>query len=106
MKTMCLWQAVAKKCLDQAGFQVQIIDNTHNHSLVVSLSALPKHRIAAIALEERAKIKEGHNLGYSLSQILRAICIANLDSVLIQHDIYNLLASLRIKELNSQTLVK
>ena len=104
MKNMRLWKAVAKKCLNQAGFQLQIIDNTHNHGLVVSLSALPKHKIAAMTLEERAKIKEEHTLGYSPSQILRAIR-RNSNFALILRDIYNLLASLRIKELNSQTLV-
>jgi len=52
--------------------------------------------------EERAKIKEGHTLGYSPSQILRAIRTGNPNSALIPRDIYNLLASLRIEELNGQ----
>jgi hypothetical protein len=56
--------------------------------------------------EERAKIKEGHTLGYSPSQILRAIRAGNSNSALIPRDIYNLLASLRIEELNGQTPVE
>jgi hypothetical protein len=47
-----------------------------------------------------------NQLGYSPTAILNALRQANLDSLLLPRDIYNLLYSLRLDELKGSTLVE
>jgi hypothetical protein len=58
------------------------------------------HRIAAMAPLEKAKVKEMQSLCHTLKQILRALQKGNPNCALIPRDIYNLLSSLQIEELN------
>jgi hypothetical protein len=55
----------------------------HNHSLVATLSALPAHRIAAMSLEEKEKVKKMQSLCHTLKQILQALRQDNLECSLI-----------------------
>jgi hypothetical protein len=47
-----------------------------------------------------------NQLGHSLTAILNALRQANLDSLLVPWDMYNLLYSLRLDKLKGSTLVK
>ena len=100
MKTDCRFSIVAKKCPE--GWKVEVQDNNHNHGPIAVLSALPQHRIAALQSQERLLIRDMSTLGHSPTQILDAIRKGNPNSNLIPRDIYNILASIRIEELNSQ----
>jgi hypothetical protein len=84
----------------------QITSADHNHDAVVSLSALPHHRIGAITQEERQKLTDINQLGHSPTAILNALRQANPDSPLVPRDIYNLLYSLRLDKLKGSTLVE
>jgi hypothetical protein len=106
MKTDCQFRVDALKLDGDAGWQVEVIKNTYNYKAVVALSALLMHRIAAITLLQKAKVKEMQGLCYSLNQILHALQKNDLKCALIPQDIYNLLATLRIEELNGQSLVE
>jgi hypothetical protein len=68
--------------------------------------SLPQHRVAAMTLEERAIVKDMSALGHNPRQILNKLQQANQDSQLILQDVYNLLASLCVKELSGKTLVE
>ena len=78
----------------------------HNHDAVVSLSALPHHRLGTITQEERLKVANMNQLGHSPTAILNALWQENLDSALVPRDIYNLLYSLRLDELAGSTPVE
>jgi hypothetical protein len=106
MKTDCPFRVDASKLDYDAGWQVEVAKNTHNHKAVAALSALPMHRIAAITLLQKAKVKEMQGLCYSPNQILHALQKDDLECALIPRDIYNLLASLRIEELNGQSPIE
>jgi hypothetical protein len=97
MKTRCKFQAVARK--EQGNqWRLEILDNNHNYDAVAALSALPQYRIAAMTLEEKAKVKQMRSENHSASSILISLRNTNLDSMLVAQDIYNLLASLRVEE--------
>jgi len=81
-------------------------EGRHNHGPVTALSALPAHRIASMTLQEKSRVKEMQTLYHSPSQILQTLHKDNPDCVLIPRDIYNLLASQRIDELNGQTPIQ
>ena len=78
----------------------------HNHDAVVSLSALPHHRLSAITQEERLKVGNMNQLGHSPTAILNALRQANPDSASVARDVYNLLYSLRLDELARSTPVE
>jgi hypothetical protein len=63
--------------------------------------AFTVYQIAAITIQEKARIKEIYSLYFTLTQILYFLLKDNLNSVFILQDIYNLLASLQIEELDS-----
>jgi hypothetical protein len=42
---------------DQSGWQVTVLENNHNYGPIAALSALPRHRVAAMTTEERLKVK-------------------------------------------------
>jgi hypothetical protein len=104
MKTDCRFSVVAKKCPE--GWKVDVQNNNHNHGPIAALSALPQHRIAAMNSQERAILRDMNALGYSPTQILDAIRKSNPESNLIPRDIYNLLASMRVEELDGKTPVE
>jgi hypothetical protein len=104
MKTDCRWSVHAKKCHD--GWIIAVQNNNHNHGRIAASSALPQHRIAALQLDERAVVRDMSALGHSPTQILDAIRQSNPESNLIPRDVYNLLASLRMEELNEQTPIE
>src|ERR1035438_1409933 len=54
----------------QSGWQVKVVDNNHNHGPVATLSALLQHRVAAMTLDERLKVKQMHSENHSANQIL------------------------------------
>lgn len=106
IKTRCLYRVVTQKEADRS-FKTQVLDNNHNHSAVAALSAEPQHRIAALTLEGHVKVKNIMILGHSPGQILNSLLHNNNQQLhLIPQDIYNLLASLRVEELNSKTPVE
>ena len=104
MKTDCKYQCVARKVDD--GWKLEVLENNHNHGPAVALSALPQHRVAAMTPEERAILRDMSVLGHSPTQILDAIRKSNPESNLIPRDIYNLLASMRMEELDGKTPVE
>jgi hypothetical protein len=104
IKTDCKHRYVAQK-VDE-GWKLEVLDNNYNHSAVVALSALLQHRIAAMTTEERALLRDISALNHSPTQILDAICKKNPSSNLILQDVYNLLASLRIEELDGKTPIE
>jgi hypothetical protein len=64
MKTHCKHRCVARKVDD--GWKLEVLENNHNHRPTAGLSALPQHRIAAMALEERAILQSMSVLGIAL----------------------------------------
>jgi hypothetical protein len=108
MKTDCPFSVVAKKCSDsnEPGWKVEVQNNDHNHGPIAAASALPQHRVAAMKPEEHAIIRDILALRHSPTQILNTIRKDNPKSSLIPRNIYNLLASLRIKELAGKTPIK
>jgi hypothetical protein len=108
MKCDCPF-TISAKHLDgqsQSGWQVKVADNNHNHGPVAALSALPQHRVAAMTLDERLKVKQMHSENHSANQILTTLRLANPNSMLVPRDIYNLLAGLRIDELSGKTPIE
>jgi hypothetical protein len=105
-KTNCPFRVVAKKLIDNPGWKVEVDNEKHNHLAISELSALPQHRIASMTLEERAKVKELASLNNTPTQILDSLRAGNPGTHLISKDIYNLLASLRLEELNGKTPVE
>ena len=83
-----------------------VVNPDHNHDAVVSISALPHHRLGAITDEERQKVANMSQLGHSPTAILSALRHANPASCLVPRDIYNLLYSLRLDELAGSTPVE
>jgi hypothetical protein len=73
---------------------------------MAAASALLQHRVAAMKPKERAVIRDMSALRHSPTQILNAIQKDNPKSNLIPYDIYNLLAGLRITELDGKTPIK
>lgn len=67
---------------------------------MVVLLVLLQHRIASITADEKAKIKQMNAENYSTKEILLSIRNINPNTALILQDIYNLLASLQIDELD------
>jgi Transcription factor AFT len=61
-KTGCPFRVDAAPCEAQPGWKVEVVENRHNHGPVAALSALPAHRIAAMTLQEKAKVKEMQSL--------------------------------------------
>jgi hypothetical protein len=104
MKTDCKHRYVARKADDR--WKLEVLKNNHNHGPAAALSALPQHRIAAMTPEEHALLRDMSALGHSPTQILDTIRKSNPESNLIPRDIYNLLASMRIEELDGKTLIK
>ena len=106
MKTDCLYQAVA--CKDEVTGQwgLNVVNNNHNHGPAAAVSAFPQHRIASMTSEEHTIVKDMSILGHSPSQILHCLRQSNPESQLISRDIYNLLASMRTKELDSKTPIE
>jgi hypothetical protein len=104
MKTDCKHQCVARKVDD--GWKLEVLENNHNHGPAAALSALPQHRVAAMTPEERAVLRDMSALGHSPTQILDAIRKSNLESNLIPRDIYNLLASMWMEELDGKTPIE
>jgi hypothetical protein len=82
-----------------------IVNPNHNHDAVVSISALPHHRLGAITSEERQKVADMNQLGHDPTATLNALRQANPDSALVAQDIYNLLYNLRLEELAGSTPV-
>ena len=106
MKTDCKYRCVARKLDTDDGWKLEVLDNNHNHGPVSALSALPAHRIAAMTPEERVIVREMSVLGHSPVQILNKLRHDKLDCTLILRDIYNLLASMRVEELDGKTPVE
>jgi hypothetical protein len=106
MKTDCPYRAAARKDDVSGQFILNIIDNNHNHDPALAASAFPQHRTASMTPEEHTIVKDMSILGYSPNQILHRLRQLNPELVLIPRDIYNLIASLRIQELDSKTLVE
>jgi Iap family predicted aminopeptidase len=79
IKTGCPYKVVART-VDGVGYTLEVLDNNHNHGPVVSLSALPQHRVASMTLEERAIVKDMSILGHSPGQILDKLRQANSHS--------------------------
>jgi hypothetical protein len=104
IKTDCKHRCVARKVDD--GWKHEVLENNYNYRLAAALSALLQYRIAAMIPEEHAILRDISVLGYSPTQILDAICKSNPESNLIPRDIYNLLASMRIEELDSKIPIK
>lgn len=102
IKTECPYKAVARN-QEGFGWKLEVIDNNHNHGSVASLSALPQHRVSAMSDQERAKVKEMRSQGSTPNQILHSLLCSNPNSHLIPRDIYNLLVSLRVEELDGKT---
>jgi hypothetical protein len=73
---------------------------------MAAASAILQHQVAALKSKERAVIRDMLALRHGLTQILNAIRKDNPESNLIPCDIYNLLASLRIKELSGKTPIE
>jgi hypothetical protein len=67
---------------------------------------LPYYRIGGLTEEEYIKIKEMSTLGYSPAVILSTLQHANLELLLVQHDVYNLLHNLRVEELAGSTPIE
>ena len=65
MKTNCPYQAVARKVDDGVGYMLKVLDNNHSHGPVEALSAFPRHRIAAMTLEEQTIVQKMGVLGHS-----------------------------------------
>jgi hypothetical protein len=104
IKTNCKHRYVARKLDDK--WKLEVLDKYHNHRLAAAPSAPPQHRVGAMALEERALLRDMAALGYSPTQILDALRKSNPSSNLIPQDIYNLLASLRVEELDSKAPIE
>jgi hypothetical protein len=85
---------------------LEVLDNNYNYRLVSVLSALPVYRIAAITPEEQVIVHEISVLGYSSVQIHNKLRYNKPDCILILQDIYNLLASIYIEELDRKTSVE
>jgi hypothetical protein len=101
MKTDCPWRAVATKCA--SGYKVEVVNNNHNHGAFSDPSVLPQFRVGAISSEERENIKKLRSQGLTAKQILNSILSENPTSHLVPRDIYNLLASLQVEELDKNT---
>jgi hypothetical protein len=102
IKTECPYKVVVRN-EESVGWKLQVVDNNHNHGPVTALSALPQHRVAAMTPQEREMVKKMRSQGITPSQILNSLRCDNPDSHLIPRDIYNLLASLRVEELDGKT---
>jgi hypothetical protein len=82
IKTECPYRAVARK-LEDGGYKLEVLEHNHNHGAVMALSALPQHRIGAMTLEERSKIKQMNSENHSANQILTSLRNANPNSMLV-----------------------
>jgi hypothetical protein len=72
IKTECPYRAVARK-LEDGGYKLEVLEHNHNHGAVMALSALPQHRVGAMTLEERSKIKQMNSENHSANQILTSL---------------------------------
>jgi hypothetical protein len=106
MKTDCPYRAVARKDEVSSQFIFNIIDNNHNHGPALAASAFPQHRTASMTPKEQTIVKDMSILSHSPNQILHRLRQLNPKSELILQDIYNLIASLRIQELDGKTPVE
>ena len=105
-KTGCEFRVRAIYCKVDTIWTSIIVNPNHNYNAVVSLSALPHHRLGAITDVERQKVATMSQLGHSPTAILTALQHANPTSYLVPRDIYNLLYNLRLDELAGSTPVK
>ena len=105
-KTNCMFRVMAKPVLGTTSWKVTVLNNDHNHEAVLSLAALPHHRLSSLSIEERTKVSDMSTLGHSPGAILAALRLANPNTLLVMRDIYNLLYSMRLDELGGFTPVE
>lgn len=67
---------------------------------------LPHHRVGGRTEDERKSVKEMGTQGHSPAAILSTLRYANPELLLVQHDVYNLLHSLRLHELAGRTPIE
>jgi hypothetical protein len=108
MKTGCQYRVVARNQAQEqgVGWKTTVLENNHNHGPVVTPAALPQHRIASMTAEEKSQIKQMNSENHGAKEILLAIRNMNPQTALIPRDIYNILASLRVEELDGQTPIE
>jgi len=83
-----------------------VVDPNYNYDAVVALSALLHYQLGALIDEERQKVANMNQLGYSPTAILTALRHVNPNSYLVPQDIYNLLYNLQVEELGGSTPIK
>jgi hypothetical protein len=109
-KTNCMFRVIARPIPGPGPgttlWKVTVLNNDHNHEAVLSLAALPHHHLASLSIEEHTKVSDISMLGHSPSTILAALRLANLNTLLVMRDIYNLLYSIRLDELGGFTPVE
>jgi hypothetical protein len=100
IKTDCPYKCVAR-CVDSGGdggggggWNLETVDNNHNHGPAASLAALPQHRIAAMSPEELSKVKQMRSQGINPKQILNALRQDNSNSHLVPRDIIDYVGNL------------
>jgi hypothetical protein len=106
MKCNCPYRVIATRETSDSPWSSRTVHEEHNHDAVTALSALPQHRLGAITVEDRRKVAEMNQLGHSPTAILAALRLANPETLLVARDIYNLLYSLRIEELDGLTPIE
>lgn len=106
MKCKCLYRVIATCETSSLLWTSRTVNEEHNHDAVDVLSALPQYRLAAITAEEREDVAKMNQLGYSPTAILAVLCLANPESLSVARDIYNLLYSLRVEELDRLTSIE
>lgn len=57
MKTGCKFRVVTQRSEVYNDWKMEVLDNNHNHGSALTLAALPRHKISAMTLEERSKVK-------------------------------------------------
>jgi hypothetical protein len=105
IKTRCKFRINGKPA-PGGGWQLLVSCPDHNHDSVLSNSALPQYRRAAMTTEELEKVKQMYKNGEKPSFILETLRSENKRSVLVMKDIYNLLQSIRQEELRDKTLIE
>jgi hypothetical protein len=106
IKTKCPCRVIVTRETLHSSWTSRTVDEEHNHDAVTALSALPQHRLAALTEEERRQVADMNQLGHNPTAILAALRLANPDCLLVPRDIYNLLYSLRVEELDGLTPVE
>jgi hypothetical protein len=83
MKTGCKFRVITRRSEEDNDWNMEVLNNNHNHGLVLTLAALPHHRTTAMTIEEWSKVKQMNSENLRPSQILTSLQNANPNCMLI-----------------------